>query len=55
MNDIEKYRPPVEDRWIDGMRQVPVRIEVRTEFLYSKACPPETIAPPASKPPRTKS
>lgn len=37
-------RPPVADRWIDGMRTSPVRIEVRTEWLYT-AYDPRVIVP----------
>ncbi|MFJ5725841.1 hypothetical protein [Streptomyces sp. NPDC093149] len=37
MTDPEKYRPPVEDRWTDGLRADPVRINIRAEWLYS--CP----------------
>lgn len=35
----EKYRPPAEERWIDGMRTEPVRIAARTEWLYSEYDP----------------
>ena len=31
----DKYRPPVEERWIDGMRTEPGRIQVRSRWLYS--------------------
>lgn len=31
-----KHRPAPEDRWIDGMRTEPVRLAVRTEWLYSE-------------------
>ena len=31
-----KYRPEVSERWTDGMRTEPVRIELRTEWLYSE-------------------
>lgn len=34
--DRERYRPPAEERWADGMREEPVRIHVRTEWLYSE-------------------
>lgn len=34
-----KYRPAPEDRWIDGMRTEPVRLAVRTEWLYSEYNP----------------
>ena len=30
-----KYRPAPEHRWIDGMRTEPVRLAVRTQWLYS--------------------
>ncbi|MGW0920621.1 hypothetical protein ACWD3J_16590 [Streptomyces sp. NPDC002755] len=35
----EKYRPPAEERWTDGMRTEPVRIAARTEWLYSEYDP----------------
>lgn len=31
-----KHRPAPEHRWIDGMRTEPVRLAVRTEWLYSE-------------------
>lgn len=34
-----KYRPAPEERWIDGMRTEPVRLAVRTEWLYSEYDP----------------
>lgn len=34
-----KYRAPVEERWVDGMREEPARIHVRTEWLYSEPDP----------------
>lgn len=30
-----KYRPAPEHRWIDGVRTEPVRLAVRTQWLYS--------------------
>lgn len=44
MTDSSKYRPPAEERWTDGMRTDPVRIEVRTEWLYSEYNP-RTLVP----------
>ena len=38
------YRPPVEERWIEGMRQEPAIIEVRTCWLYSEY-DPKVIVP----------
>ena len=38
-DDIEKYRPPAHERWTDGMRTDPVRIAVRTRWLYSEFDP----------------
>lgn len=35
MAEAESHRPPPEDRWIEGMRTDPVRIDVRTRWLYS--------------------
>lgn len=40
-----KYRPPVEKRWLDGMREHPVRIELRTCWLYSENRPPKILVP----------
>ncbi|MFJ2420683.1 hypothetical protein [Streptomyces brevispora] len=40
----EKYRPPAEERWTDGIRTEPVRIAVRTEWLYSEYNP-KTLLP----------
>lgn len=40
-----KYRPPVEDRWIEGMRERPVRILLRTLWLYSEDRPPKILVP----------
>ncbi|WP_299091895.1 hypothetical protein [uncultured Microbacterium sp.] len=45
MSSDPKYRPPVEERWTDGMRTTPVRIGVRTEWLYSEP-DPKVIVPP---------
>lgn len=39
MNVDPKYRPPQEERWVDGMRTAPVRIHVRTEWLYGERDP----------------
>lgn len=35
MAEADSHRPPAEDRWIEGMRTDPVRIDVRTRWLYS--------------------
>lgn len=35
----DEYRPPVEERWIEGMRQEPAIIEVHTTWLYSEYDP----------------
>ncbi|MFE6939631.1 hypothetical protein [Streptomyces chartreusis] len=40
----EKYRPPAEERWTDGMRTEPVRIAARTEWLY-REYDPRVIVP----------
>lgn len=45
MSDSEKYRPPVEDRWVDGNRTEPGQIKVRTRFLYSERRPPDILVP----------
>ena len=39
MTDLSKYRPPVAERWTDGMRTDPVQIEVHTKWLYSEYDP----------------
>lgn len=39
-----KHRPPVEERWTDGMRTEPVRIKMRTEWLYAEY-DPDVIVP----------
>lgn len=42
-----KYRPAPEDRWIDGMRTEPVRLAVRTEWLYDEE--PRIVAFPEGR------
>lgn len=42
-----KYRPAPEDRWTDGMRTEPVRLAVRTEWLYDEE--PRIVALPEGR------
>lgn len=39
MTDLNKYRPPIGERWTDGMQTDCIRIEVRTKWLYSEYDP----------------
>lgn len=41
---VEKHRPPVADRWIEGMRTAPGTISIRTRWLYSDPNP-QTVLP----------
>lgn len=43
MTTDPKYRPPLDERRTDGMRTNPVRIDVRTEWLYSEPDPKEIV------------
>ena len=48
MTTDPKYRPPLDERRTDGMRTNPVRIDVRTEWLYSEP-DPKVIVPAGRK------
>ncbi len=40
----DEFRPPLAERWIEGMREAPAVIEVHTTWLYS-AYDPRVIVP----------
>lgn len=45
MTEKPEWRPPAEERWIDGMRTEPGVIRLRTRWLYSEHRAPEIVVP----------